>query len=186
MWETSVINSNYEVNELGQGRNKQPKNVLKGYLDKDGYRIYTLRKDGKQKSVKAHILIASNFCIKQSQENEVNHIDFNKDNNSASNLEWVTHSQNMEHWRKNQSFYTTNEPERKENSKRTSSIPVAQYSLDGKLLATFASYTEAEKQTGVRNGCISLATRGKRHTAGGFVWRDLVEGSTTIENLKDK
>lgn len=42
------------------------------------------------------------------------------------------------------------------------------------------------KQTGVRNGCISLVTRGKRHTAGGFVWRDLVEGSTTIENLKDK
>lgn len=89
MWETSVINSNYEVNELGQVRNKQTKNVLKGYLDKDGYRIYTLRKDGKQKSIKAHILIASNFCIKQSQENEVNHIDFNKENNCASNLEWL-------------------------------------------------------------------------------------------------
>lgn len=47
---------------------------------------------------------------------------------------------------------------------------VNQYSLDGNLLATFQSLTEAQNQTGVELHNISEACRGNSKTAGGFIW----------------
>ena len=47
-----------------------------------------------------HRLVAEAFCGKQpSSEHEVNHLDEDRHNNRADNLEWVTHDQNMAHSR---------------------------------------------------------------------------------------
>ena len=51
----------------------------------------------KDKNFTVHKLVASAFLPKIEGKNEVNHIDGNKKNNCASNLEWVSRSENMKH-----------------------------------------------------------------------------------------
>lgn len=47
---------------------------------------------------------------------------------------------------------------------------VYQFNSKGELIATYTSYKEAEKNTGVRADSIGLVCSGKQYTAGGFVW----------------
>lgn len=62
----------------------------------------------------------------------------------------------------------------KDNMGVKNRIPVYQYSLDGNFIAEYISQTEASKVTGILKCDITAACRGKRrkHTAGGFQWRD--------------
>lgn len=55
-----------------------------------------------------------------------------------------------------------------------------QFSLDGILLNTFRSLTEAQKLTGIELHNISECCRGKSKTAGGFVWKYYDPGEVTI------
>jgi hypothetical protein len=48
---------------------------------------------------------------------------------------------------------------------------IDQLSLDGFLMDTFDSFVEANKKTGVDMGAICLVCRGRRKTAGGYIWR---------------
>ena len=64
----------------------------------DGYLCVTLRDDnGKRKGFKVHRLVAELFCKNFLDKPEVNHKDGIKINNHYSNLEWVTHSENIQH-----------------------------------------------------------------------------------------
>lgn len=64
-----------------------------GALDHNGYRHGIF--DGR--NVQFHRIIASIFCEREIGKDYVNHIDGNKDNNAAYNLEWVTKSENTLH-----------------------------------------------------------------------------------------
>ena len=63
----------------------------KGYL-----RVY-LYKNGKRKHHKIHRLVAKAFIPNPNNKPQVNHIDGNKQNNSITNLEWVTDEENKLH-----------------------------------------------------------------------------------------
>jgi hypothetical protein len=56
-----------------------------------------------------------------------------------------------------------------ESSKQRSK-KVSQYTLDGNLVKTYNSTSEAEKETHIRSGNISRCCSGNRPTAGGFRW----------------
>ena len=58
-----------------------------------------------------------------------------------------------------------------EKTGRQFSKPVSQYSLDGKLINTFSSATEASKILGVSNSAISNCCLGKSKSCQGFVFR---------------
>lgn len=63
-----------------------------------GYRCAIFSWDGITHHVSVHRLVAEAFCDGKSDERQdVNHIDGNKANNRADNLEWVTRSENMLH-----------------------------------------------------------------------------------------
>lgn len=63
-----------------------------GYLK---VRIYYV--DGTSRDQKVHRLVAMEYIPNPLNKKEVNHIDANKTNNDISNLEWVTHAENMRH-----------------------------------------------------------------------------------------
>ena len=62
-----------------------------------GYLFVGISGDGKIKYRMIHRLVAESFIPNPHDLPEVNHIDGNKLNNSASNLEWVTRKQNARH-----------------------------------------------------------------------------------------
>lgn len=69
---------------------------LPQYISEKGYRYVSI-----SRRVAVHRLVAMAFCIGYHPRLEVNHKDGNKANNHFSNLEWVSHSANMQHaWAK--------------------------------------------------------------------------------------
>lgn len=71
--------------------------LMKGYVDRKGYIILTLRKDGTQLSRRLHRMVAETFIPNPDNLPEVNHKDENKLNNNVENLEWCTTLYNHEY-----------------------------------------------------------------------------------------
>lgn len=70
---------------------------LKYGVDNRGYYKTHLSKNGVNKTVKVHRIVAQTFINNQLNKKEVNHKDGNKQNNTVDNLEWVTKSENQLH-----------------------------------------------------------------------------------------
>lgn len=71
---------------------------LRGYTTIQGYRIVGLSKKGKRQwNLGVHRLVALAFIGPCPDDKEVNHIDGDPSNNHVSNLEYVTHAENMQH-----------------------------------------------------------------------------------------
>ena len=161
-WEGS-----YEINRAGVIRSL-PRNgngykilELKYCLDRYGYPIVTLRRNGKRQQFKVHRLVAKQFIPNPENKPQVNHIDGDKTNFKINNLEWVTVSENIKHAKA--TGLQCECPNR---------VPVAQISkTTGEIINTFSSLKEAEDKTGVGWTGISANIRGKRKSAGGYVWR---------------
>ena len=71
--------------------------ILKTAIDAKGYLRTSLSKNGKTSTVKIHRVVAEAFLENPFDLPQVNHIDGNKQNNSVSNLEWISQSDNMKH-----------------------------------------------------------------------------------------
>lgn len=80
---------------LGSRIKKEHIMILK--LHPTGYYYVNLRLNKKPLTKKVHRLVALTFCQNPENKPEVNHIDGNKQNNHASNLEWTTPKENCRH-----------------------------------------------------------------------------------------
>ena len=65
-------------------------------ITRAGYALITLSKNAVKKTFLLHRLVAEHFVPNPENKEEVNHIDGNKLNNKASNLEWVSGEENRE------------------------------------------------------------------------------------------
>ena len=135
-----------------------PEKILKADKDGSDYLQVLLYKDGKTKMYKIHRLVAQAFCENQMGYSEVNHIDENKENNRAENLEWCSRSYNCNYGARNKRI-----AEKK-------SKPVLAIDKRTGLILEFTSALEAEKQTGINNGNINKCCKGKLKSCGGFYW----------------
>lgn len=72
-------------------------NEIKQTTTNRGYKRITLSIDGKEERWSVHRLVALLFVSNPEQKPQVNHIDGDKENNNASNLEWCTASENNKH-----------------------------------------------------------------------------------------
>lgn len=92
--------SGYFINEFGEvySNNKYLElHKLKPQINHKGYIRYNLCKNGKNKLVMAHRLVAEHFLLDFNKELQVNHKDGNKLNNHHTNLECVNCSENLKH-----------------------------------------------------------------------------------------
>lgn len=86
----------YLVSNLGNVKSVKNNKILVGDINNIGYRRITLYLPIKKRFF-VHRLVAMCFCEGYMDNLVVNHIDGNKLNNKADNLEWVTRSQNDLH-----------------------------------------------------------------------------------------
>jgi hypothetical protein len=90
--------SRYMVSSHGRFKRVTDGFVMKGIKDVNGYAVAQLTVDGRQRSVLAHRIVCVAFNGPSPVGmNMVNHIDGNKANNAACNLEWVSRSGNAKH-----------------------------------------------------------------------------------------
>ncbi|ATZ80401.1 HNH Endonuclease [Bodo saltans virus] len=149
------------VSNYGNVRNDNTDKIF-AKNKKNGY-LYTYLSgvDG-DTSNRIHILVAQAFVKNDNPatKTQVNHMDGNKTNNRADNLEWVSQSDNMKH-------------AVKEGLLKTQARKIHQYDKEGKLIKTYDSIAQASEATGVDDGSICKVCKGTNmnKTAGGFIWK---------------
>jgi hypothetical protein len=160
-WKTITGFENYEVSNYGFVKRKKSKRLLKPEINPTGYMIVTLYGKSGKKRKSVHRLVCSEFnSLSEFLGAEVNHIDGDKTNNHLSNLEWVTHTENIRHAFK--IGLIVNKCEHFRSS-------VSQYDINGTFIKHYESMTLATIETGAKN--ISACCRGLRKKSGGYIWK---------------
>ena len=135
-----------KMRELKQGKLKR------------GYMNVVLCKNGKGYNKRVHQLVAQAFIPNPENKTEVNHIDENKINNHVSNLEWLSHKENINHGTHNQ------------RSSKTRSKKVIAKSLTETKILIFKSTSQGEK-FGFLHSAISSCCNGKSKYYKGYTWQ---------------
>lgn len=170
----------YQVSNRGRMKSfkADPSGKVMSLRNKTGdyIRIVLQKRGRKQETVLVHRLVANVFIPNPLNLPVVNHKDGNKQNNSASNLEWCTNSYNVRHSINMHpmqcvSMVYYNKFERPKS--------IAQIDKDGNILAVYWSARMAQVSTGIcSRNILQVANRTPfnkkgqtRKTAGGYVWR---------------
>lgn len=144
-----LINENGEIYSLYKNRLLKPKRN-----SKNGYEYVSLRGE-KTKYCPVHRLVALHFVPGYKPGLCVNHKDEIKTNNRASNLEWCSKAYNNSYNGKNQRCCKE----------------ILQFTMDGVLLKKWTSARSVFETLGIQFKNISAVCRGKRKSAGGYIWR---------------
>lgn len=152
------------------GVRHRPSIILKQKKRKNGYHSLTLSINGSVRDLLVHRLVAEAFCPREKDGVQVNHINGNKSDNRAKNLEWCTATENQQH-----AIATGLRPPQK-NRKKIMCVET-QTIFDGSYAAaTWVNETKFACSKDVP--CISRHIRGcatgQSRTAYGFHWKDVV------------
>ena len=147
------VRSRY-CNRLVKGR------IMKQQTDKDGYKKVCLCKENVRKTFFVHRIVATAFIENSHKYPCINHIDENKQNNRADNLEFCTVQYNTAY---GNGIY-------KRSSKRKKAINQIK---NGIIVSIWDSATNASKATKISRGNIVSCLNGYRKTAGGYSWEYL-------------
>lgn len=145
--------------KIGTGNYARQEHILKQRKNNKGYMVVDLYKNNKRYQILVHRLVAMAFIINPNNYDVVNHKDENPSNNKVDNLEWCTQKYNM-------NYGMCAKKIAKANSKK-----VFQYDKSGVFIKEYSSIIDAERETGISNGCICEVVKGKRKTAGGYIWQ---------------
>lgn len=164
----------YQVSNLGNFRSlprrvryksngwrNYPSKTLLTETTKDNYQRIVLMKEGVKTRYQAHRLVALAFIPNPDNKPFINHIDGNKSNNNADNLEWCTASENVTH--ADITGLRDMSKHHPSNSKKIKCLETGEI---------FVSYYQAVKWLGKTSNSISALARGTRSygKAFGYHW----------------
>lgn len=151
----------YQVSNDGNVRNSR------GQILKPNHktpRYHTVRLYGGSRSEYedrlVHCLVAENFLDIPDDSYEVNHIDGNRYNNNVTNLEWVSHQENMQHAVRHDLVSTEKAKVAHRKSVKCS---------NGKV---YSSHQEAADDLGVLSSSITAVISGRYKTCGGYTFEN--------------
>lgn len=163
----------YKVSNLGRvysvRRRISPGRFSGGYYlsirhHGNGYCFVGLSKGGECRQYRVHRLVASAFIPNEAGLPEVNHIDGDKDNNAAANLEWCTRAENNAHAvHKGLRDLLPMQQKASLSNRR----PV-RFLLDGSEVGRFPSIRYASLVSGIAPSSISAAVVGKTASCDGY------------------
>ena len=155
MWrDVKGFESRYEVSDYGDIRSKKTGKYMTKFDNGRGYLKVSLFDGSKQHNLLVHRLVAEVFCERDDDlKTQVNHINEDKFDNRAANLEWVTPSENVNHG---------NSLKRRAESQ---SYPM--YMTVGTVKVFFKSAREAEERTGIPMKAIQKCCAGALNTTHG-------------------
>ena len=139
--------------------------VLKSIPNKNGYMVVHLYRNGKSKTYAVHRLVAEAFCFKPNGCNVVNHLDSDRSNNSACNLEFTTARGNMQHAAKQGRMKS------KENIAKASMANIRPVVAECGAQTLIYPSAKAAEVDGFRHEAISRCCKGRRKTHKGYKWR---------------
>lgn len=172
----------YEVSNLGRIRAvKRTVHYANGHyqtfkehlmslsVSQSGYYRIELSKNNIRKKFFVHDLVAKAF-LKQQDSNHtlVHHKNYNKLDERASNLMWVTPSFNVKHGYDYEGVKKTALGKTGKNNKN--SMPIIQMSLDGKIVNEFESIIDERRKLGFTTKGIIDCLKGRRNSFMGFKW----------------
>ena len=161
----------YQVSNLGRIKSLKRKcKSIHGYrtvsekiysqsVDRYGYLIVSLHKNGKKKTYTVHRLVAKAFIDNPLMLPQINHIDENKKNNKVDNLEWCTDEYN--------NAYGT----RVERLIRTQSRTVLQFDMNGNFIKEWVGAGEISRVLHISQSAITRCCNGQRNYAYGYKWK---------------
>lgn len=91
------VKSLSRVTELNGGRQRKEPELIMKYTIRAGYPTLILRRSGKRKSAQIHRLVAQAFIPNPDNLQVVNHLDYDRTNNHADNLEWCSQQENVQY-----------------------------------------------------------------------------------------
>lgn len=154
----------YEVSNLGNvrrnGKPLIPQKRRHGYLS-----VWLYDGNGGRTQASIHRLVASAFLENPFGYKEVNHLDEDKANNCASNLQWCSH-------RMNSNYGTRGIRISKANTNGKKSRRIAQLTPEGELVRVFPSLQKASRHGyAAANICRCANNHPHYRHAYGYIWR---------------
>ena len=95
----------YKITDKGEVYSVKKGNLISQRHDSCGYSSFTAGLTHCRKRVRTHLLVARLFVPNPNNLPEVDHLDGNRSNPSADNLEWVTHLENVRRSVRNGTHY---------------------------------------------------------------------------------
>lgn len=132
--------SNYgQVKSLKDNHGNPREKILKGVKNHKGYLRLTLYKNKKMINYSVHRLVAQAFIDNPNNFETVNHINEDKTDNRACNLEWMSVADNNRYGTgyERRSIKQINDPKK--------SKKIYQYTLDGTLVTIWKSMQECKR-----------------------------------------
>ena len=162
IWKDVPDFKGYKVSNLGRVKSLNYKGtgkerILNQTMNKSGYMHVPLCKGGKPKCCRVHRLVAMAFVPNPNHLPEVNHIDEDKTNNRADNLEWCDR------------LYNTRYGTGIQRARAQLAKPVEQLTMDGVFVRRWESTREAERN-GYNSSAICACCKGKKRSYKGFRW----------------